>query len=45
MTIKEYRALMKDNISSDEIIVRRLNYLKVFLRNIVKSELDKYSKK
>ncbi len=45
MTIKEYRVLMKDNISSDEIIVRRLNYLKGFLRNIIKSELDKYVKR
>lgn len=42
MTIKEYRELLKDDISSDEIIVKRLNYLEGFFRNIIKSSLRDY---
>ncbi len=42
MTIKEYRELLKDDISSDEIIVKRLNYLEGFFRNIIKSGLRDY---
>jgi hypothetical protein len=42
MTTKEYRELLKDNMSSDEIIIKRLNYLEVFFRNIIKSGLRDY---
>jgi hypothetical protein len=41
ITIKEYRELLKDEISSDEQIVKRLEYLEAFCRNIIRIELEK----
>lgn len=42
VTIEEYRKLLNDNISSDDLIEKRLKYLEAFCRNIIKSELEKY---
>jgi hypothetical protein len=40
-SIKEYRELLKDEVSSDEQIIKRLEYLEAFCRNIIKIELEK----
>jgi len=43
ISIEEYRKIMKDEISSDELILKRIQYLKAFCKNIIKSELEKYN--
>jgi predicted RNA methylase len=45
MTIsnKEYRELLKDEDSSDERILKRIEYLESFFRNIIRLELEKFS--
>lgn len=45
ISIQEYRNLMKDEISSDEQILKRLEYLEAFCRNIIRTELEKYTSK
>jgi DNA mismatch repair ATPase MutS len=45
MKIKEYRKLLNDNVSSDEQIQRRLDYLEALCRNVIRTELEKYYKK
>jgi hypothetical protein len=36
---KEYQEILNDNLSSTEQIKKRINYLEVFLRNIIKKEI------
>lgn len=47
--ISEYRKLTKDQISSDDKILKRLQFLEAFCRNVTKLELknylDKYERK
>jgi len=45
LSIKEYRELLKDEISSDEKILERIQYLEAFCRNIIRPELKNYSEK
>ena len=45
MEIKEYRKILKDDVSSDEQIQERLCYLEAFCSNIIEIELEKYYKK
>ncbi len=45
VSIAEYRKLLNDTKSSDEKIVERLEYLEAFCRNIIRGELEKWSKK
>jgi hypothetical protein len=42
MKIEEYRKLLKDDVSSDEQIQKRLNYLEALCRNVIKIELEKH---
>ncbi len=44
ISIAEYRKISSDNISSDEQIRKRLNYLEAFCRNIAKAEINSYLK-
>mgnify|MGYP001563073334 CR=1 FL=1 len=44
LSIKRYREIMKDNISSDAEILERLKYLKALCENVIDIELEKYSK-
>ena len=44
ISIKEYRELLKDEITSDEKILERLEYLEPFCRNIIRPELEKILK-
>jgi DNA mismatch repair ATPase MutS len=44
MKIKEYRKLLNDNVSSDEQIQKRLDYLEALCRNVIRIELEKYYK-
>jgi len=44
LSIKEYRELLNDNITSDEKILARLEYLEAFFRNIIRLELEKVFK-
>jgi len=41
VSIKEYRQLLGDQISTDEDIIRRLKYLEAFCGNIIRLELNK----
>ena len=43
VSIKEYRQLLGDKISTDGDIVKRLQYLEAFCFNIVRLELNKIS--
>lgn len=45
MKIEEYRKILKDDVSSDEQIQKRLDYLESLCRNVIKSELEKYLSK
>ena len=42
MKIKEYRKLLKDDVSSDEQVQKRLDYLEALCRNVIKIELQKH---
>jgi len=42
MKIQEYRELLKDEISSDEQIQKRLDYLEALCRNVIRIELGKH---
>jgi hypothetical protein len=44
VTIEEYRKMLKDYISTDEQIKKRLIYLEAFCRNVIKNEIEKYAK-
>ena len=41
ISIAEYRRIMKDETSTDEKIIARLQYLESFFRNIIRIELEK----
>ena len=45
MKIEEYRKILKDDVSSDEQIQERLDYLEAFCSNVIRIELEKYYKK
>lgn len=42
LSVQEYREILKDSVSSDEQIKKRLEYLEAFCRNIIKDDLEKY---
>jgi hypothetical protein len=42
VSIGKYRKIMNDDISTDEQIQARLDYLNAFLRNVIRAELEKY---
>lgn len=42
ISISEYRKVLNDYKSSEEQIIKRLNYLEGFCRNIIQTELGKY---
>lgn len=44
ISVREYRNIMNDRISSDVQILRRLQYLESLCRNIIKQELAVFSK-
>lgn len=44
MTVQEYRKIMNDDISTDERVQERINYLEALCRNIIKNELGNYRK-
>jgi len=39
MTIDEYRAEIDDYVSSDEDIKKKIGYLEVFIRNIIRANI------
>ena len=39
ISIKEYRKILNDQVSSDEQVKQRLQYLEAFCRNIIRLEL------
>jgi len=43
--IAEYRRLLKDDTSTDEQILNRLEYLESFCRNIIRNEIKTYVSK
>ena len=40
VSIAEYRKLVGDDVSTDECIVERLQYLEAFCRNVIKQEIN-----
>lgn len=40
VTISEYRKMLNDYKSSDDQILKRLEYLRSFCRNVIKLELE-----
>lgn len=45
VSVREYREMFADNISTDEQVVKRLRYLEALCRNAIKGELQEYAKK
>jgi len=45
VSIQEYRKIMKDEISPEDLITKRLRFLETFCRNIIRIELGKYLNK
>jgi len=45
ITTKEYRKILSDSSSSEELIKSRIEFLTAFCRNIAKNEIEKYVKK
>lgn len=39
MTIEEYRIESGDNVSSNEEVEKRISYLEVFMRNIIRANI------
>ena len=44
VTVEEYRKMLKDYISTEEQITKRIVYLEAFCRNIIKNEIEKHVK-
>lgn len=44
ISIAEYRKIMSDETSTDEQILKRLNYLEALCRNVTRQELDEFHK-
>lgn len=42
VTIEEYRKLLKDYKSPEEVIIKRINYIESLCRNIIRSEIKSY---
>lgn len=42
ISIRAYREMLADNVSTDEQILRRLRYLEALCRNVIKHELKTY---
>ena len=43
MTIEKYREILNDYKTEDEVILQKLEYLEAFCRNIIKTELEKFT--
>lgn len=43
--IEEYRRLLKDFTTPDDLIKKRLEYLEALFRNVIRIELENYAKK
>jgi len=44
VSVDEYRKILNDEYTPDQIILTRVNYLEEFCRNIIKIELQKHGK-
>lgn len=44
VTTEEYRKILSDQISSEEQIKKRLEYLEAFCRNVIRAEIEKFLK-
>lgn len=44
ISIAEYRRIMDDDVSTEEQILPRLQYLESLCRNVIRAELQKYEK-
>ena len=45
ISVEEYREILADHASSDEQIIKRIEYLESFCRNIIRLELQLYVRK
>lgn len=43
--ISEYRKILADNVSTDEQIIKQLQYIEALCRNVIRSELKSYVEK
>ena len=44
ISIQDYRTILDDQVSTDEQICRRLEFLEAFCRNLISRELENYVK-
>lgn len=44
ISIQEYRKIMSDETSTDEQILKRLNYLEALCKNVIRTELEEFQK-
>ncbi len=44
ISIEKYRRIMSDETSTDEQILKRLEYLESLCRNIIRHELEEFEK-
>lgn len=42
MNVAEYRLILKDNKSSDDLIKKRILFIESFCRTIIKGEIENY---
>lgn len=40
--IADYRRIMKDDASSEEVIVKRIRYIEVLCKKVIDQEMDRY---
>lgn len=44
VSVDEYRKILNDYSSPKELIIKRIEYLEAFCRNMIKTELREYDK-
>gem|GEM_PF-2114187 len=44
ITVEEYRSILNDNKSSEEVIQKRIEYITAICKNIAKDEISNYVK-
>lgn len=44
VTVEEYRKILNDQVSSEDVIKRRIAYLEAYCRSVARVELEAYVK-
>jgi len=44
ISVAEYRKILKDEVTDEELIKKRINYIEALCRTIIRTEIEKYVK-